>query len=144
TPAATRPPTDPSSRSLPMTRWMGWMVLPRELENAKGGRVCARLIASNWRLALLNGNRTLHSGRQVRRADVVVLARLHAGKRHGIGLIRVQKHRTGQIRDLVRHVRRQLRDRKSTRLNSSHLGISYAVFCLKTKMIARPCDTKSR
>src|SRR5947199_2846074 len=25
------------------------------------------------------------------------------------------------------------RDRKSTRLNSSHLGISYAVFCLKTK-----------
>src|SRR5262245_62402973 len=27
--------------------------------------------------------------------------------------------------------RRHLADRKSTRLNSSHLGISYAVFCLK-------------
>src|SRR5262245_62346097 len=26
-----------------------------------------------------------------------------------------------------------LGDRKSTRLNSSHLGISYAVFCLKKK-----------
>src|ERR1039458_8460746 len=26
------------------------------------------------------------------------------------------------------------RDRKSTRLNSSHLGISYAVFCLKKKL----------
>src|SRR5258705_9533487 len=26
-------------------------------------------------------------------------------------------------------------DRKSTRLNSSHLGISYAVFCLKKKML---------
>src|SRR5262245_65134191 len=26
-------------------------------------------------------------------------------------------------------------DRKSTRLNSSHLGISYAVFCLKKKKI---------
>src|SRR5205814_9159007 len=26
------------------------------------------------------------------------------------------------------------RDRRSTRLNSSHLGISYAVFCLKKKM----------
>src|SRR5437899_5315465 len=25
------------------------------------------------------------------------------------------------------------KDRKSTRLNSSHLGISYAVFCLKKK-----------
>src|SRR2546426_7101950 len=28
---------------------------------------------------------------------------------------------------------RQCRDRKSTRLNSSHLVISYAVFCLKKK-----------
>src|SRR2546426_6133765 len=28
---------------------------------------------------------------------------------------------------------RDLRDRKSTRLNSSHLVISYAVFCLKKK-----------
>src|SRR5258705_5405209 len=28
-----------------------------------------------------------------------------------------------------------LLDRKSTRLNSSHLGISYAVFCLKKKKI---------
>src|SRR5437899_7861358 len=27
----------------------------------------------------------------------------------------------------------RLLDRKSTRLNSSHLGISYAVFCLKKK-----------
>src|SRR5437899_8155280 len=26
-----------------------------------------------------------------------------------------------------------MKDRKSTRLNSSHLGISYAVFCLKKK-----------
>src|SRR5262245_64919896 len=30
-------------------------------------------------------------------------------------------------------VRIRLSDRKSTRLNSSHLGISYAVFCLKKK-----------
>src|SRR5205807_4304383 len=28
-----------------------------------------------------------------------------------------------------------LRDRKSTRLNSSHLVISYAVFCLKKKKV---------
>src|SRR5437899_10286151 len=28
----------------------------------------------------------------------------------------------------------ELPDRKSTRLNSSHLGISYAVFCLKKKI----------
>src|SRR5438477_6442673 len=30
-------------------------------------------------------------------------------------------------------VRRFDRDRKSTRLNSSHMSISYAVFCLKKK-----------
>src|SRR5947209_16075605 len=37
----------------------------------------------------------------------------------------------------VSHKRRTVRriDRKSTRLNSSHANISYAVFCLKKKMI---------
>src|SRR5207249_10752122 len=34
-----------------------------------------------------------------------------------------------QVLDPLRHRRR--RDRKSTRLNSSHVSISYAVFCLK-------------
>src|SRR5437899_9611423 len=34
---------------------------------------------------------------------------------------------------LVRPVQALAEDRKSTRLNSSHLGISYAVFCLKKK-----------
>src|SRR5258707_8867072 len=32
---------------------------------------------------------------------------------------------------------RILRDRKSTRLNSSHANISYAVFCLKKKKMSR-------
>src|SRR3712207_7985960 len=32
---------------------------------------------------------------------------------------------------------RQATDRKSTRLNSSHANISYAVFCLKKKMCYR-------
>src|SRR3712207_8229551 len=33
------------------------------------------------------------------------------------------------------HVRIEGRDRKSTRLNSSHANISYAVFCLKKKKV---------
>src|SRR2546430_4072601 len=40
----------------------------------------------------------------------------------------------------------EIRDRKSTRLNSSHSQISYAVFCLKKKKINRTrraaCSTK--
>src|SRR5437899_9909116 len=35
------------------------------------------------------------------------------------------------------------RDRKSTRLNSSHLGISYAVFCLKKKNWAGRTTTEN-
>src|SRR5256885_8019708 len=35
------------------------------------------------------------------------------------------------------------RDRKSTRLNSSHLVISYAVFCLKKKKITHNCYLSS-
>src|SRR3712207_7121449 len=31
-----------------------------------------------------------------------------------------------------------MQDRKSTRLNSSHANISYAVFCLKKKMATHP------
>src|SRR5207249_9167748 len=38
-------------------------------------------------------------------------------------------------RGKVRRGRPEARDRKSTRLNSSHVSISYAVFCLKKKII---------
>src|SRR5690625_1301245 len=37
--------------------------------------------------------------------------------------------------DASHHQIKRLRDRKSTRLNSSHVAISYAVFCLKKKII---------
>src|SRR5258705_10308492 len=43
-------------------------------------------------------------------------------------------HRAARQQDGVRRpLRLRQQDRKSTRLNSSHLGISYAVFCLKKK-----------
>src|SRR5262245_64058496 len=35
-------------------------------------------------------------------------------------------------------------DRKSTRLNSSHLGISYAVFCLKKKKTIIKTNTTTK
>src|SRR5262245_1182729 len=43
------------------------------------------------------------------------------------------RYRT-RTRRLQRTTSRIESDRKSTRLNSSHLGISYAVFCLKKKI----------
>src|SRR5690554_7595757 len=51
------------------------------------------------------------------------------------GTYRLYDHMT--VRDLVAAAgnvqRRAYLDRKSTRLNSSHVRISYAVFCLKKK-----------
>src|SRR3712207_7260097 len=42
-----------------------------------------------------------------------------------------------------RAVEEVLGDRKSTRLNSSHANISYAVFCLKKKKKRDPCSSQS-
>src|SRR3712207_7667709 len=39
----------------------------------------------------------------------------------------------GEIREDMADVKHAVKDRKSTRLNSSHANISYAVFCLKKK-----------
>src|SRR5690606_41913776 len=52
-------------------------------------------------------------------------------KRASLGTI----HRAGQANAerLRRELQRAPADRKSTRLNSSHVKISYAVFCLKKK-----------
>src|SRR5699024_11779648 len=38
-----------------------------------------------------------------------------------------------RLRSVGELLQNQFRDRKSTRLNSSHVSISYAVFCLKKK-----------
>src|SRR5256885_6861391 len=49
-----------------------------------------------------------------------------------------------QLRTRLQHlVGRRRPDRKSTRLNSSHLVISYAVFCLKKKRRSYPSLTAS-
>src|SRR3989475_6870494 len=58
-------------------------------------------------------------------------------RRHGPEILDVPVDADGMVTSVVRErlegLRRQGRDRKSTRLNSSHSQISYAVFCLKKK-----------
>src|SRR5207249_11494817 len=51
----------------------------------------------------------------------------HRRKRHGRPAAKTAARRPG------RRAGRAVEDRKSTRLNSSHVSISYAVFCLKKK-----------
>src|SRR5207253_6311287 len=55
-------------------------------------------------------------------AGEVLLNRIGLGERH-----------RAAVRELRVERPQQVQDRKSTRLNSSHVAISYAVFCLKKK-----------
>src|SRR5256885_11943761 len=57
----------------------------------------------------------------VGRAHLDAHGRIAVGQAHGQGARQRRMQHPGQV------------DRKSTRLNSSHLVISYAVFCLKKK-----------
>src|SRR5690349_22198990 len=59
----------------------------------------------------------------------------------GAYALAVARHWADAAEQAARAARRgkKPRDRKSTRLNSSHVEISYAVFCLKKKTHARPC-----
>src|SRR5688572_31961471 len=67
------------------------------------------------------------------------VSKLEAGLNGALGNTRSQGFIGGLVSDykLPRHLwhfeSRYFRDRKSTRLNSSHSQISYAVFCLKKK-----------
>src|SRR5437764_3006826 len=91
-------------------------------------------------------NRDLHSFPTRRSSDLPAVERLFllgqlehrggvapgyvAGFRHGVP---PPRWRDRSARDV------SSQDRKSTRLNSSHRCISYAVFCLKKKRTASPC-----
>src|SRR3712207_8666154 len=57
-----------------------------------------------------------------------------AGVGLGTGALGGEVERRCAIDALLLLGRCDLRDRKSTRLNSSHANISYAVFCLKKKI----------
>src|SRR5258708_17930872 len=77
---------------------------------------------------LFRSNNVLLTGARGTGKSSLIKACLNAYAKDGLRLIEVDKddlHDLGDIVDLI--------DRKSTRLNSSHQIISYAVFCLKKK-----------
>src|SRR5438477_7733385 len=63
------------------------------------------------------------------RSQMLALVEMPEGK-----LLRLPEHweKYGRT-DSMESLKAERRDRKSTRLNSSHMSISYAVFCLKKK-----------
>src|SRR5256885_6542403 len=74
----------------------------------------------------------LHVGKRAAAANAVDDEQVDAeGRRYHRGLN--QQHNEDAVPDRIVARLHHQRDRKSTRLNSSHLVISYAVFCLKKK-----------
>src|SRR3989449_7500115 len=72
------------------------------------------------------------------------LFRSRAGRRGAAVLVRQGEYpggRGGDDRGSPENCREGARDRKSTRLNSSHGYISYAVFCLKKKKQSTPTSS---
>src|SRR5215471_18224448 len=81
------------------------------------------------------------------RASTAVISRPPHSHRHRLRAWRARRHHhaarwaevdrahgpAGGDREPPQRRRHRRRDRKSTRLNSSHVEISYAVFCLKKK-----------
>src|SRR3712207_8581690 len=67
------------------------------------------------------------SGRVEAHAHLARVARAERRRARAVGGV------AGQALELGRVGAHDLEDRKSTRLNSSHANISYAVFCLKKK-----------
>src|SRR5207249_11242813 len=102
------------------------LVVPDQMDGAAGGVALEARQVERLRHNALRGERCVAVDQQGERHRPVVNRVLAAA----IGLIGA-----GPPFD------HRVQDRKSTRLNSSHVSISYAVFCLKKKTKSIPSDT---
>src|SRR5262245_64010444 len=75
--------------------------------------------------------------------DALPISVTDRGWQAGDGLQRIEqdRERAADTFEVAAFMVRDHQDRKSTRLNSSHLGISYAVFCLKKKKKKKKVDS---
>src|SRR5258705_5797306 len=74
------------------------------------------------------------SSEEVRHTFATASCHVLPSSREGYGLVVIE---AAALRTPTVVASMTTRDRKSTRLNSSHLGNSYAVFCLEKKKISR-------
>src|SRR5947209_11241193 len=91
---------------------------------------------SSKRSAPLNTRKTKHMG-AVEDVDVALDATTIGRDQFEKRILELEEE-LGMLRGkLDKPIRHRMPDRKSTRLNSSHANISYAVFCLKKKSQSR-------
>src|SRR5690606_39498643 len=112
---------------------LGWVTVPGGQADYRPGATFAYFVSTA--LALVLWSAGWAGARALRRARQAELARLKAeAERQGMELqllrARLNPH---FVFNALNNLRALIQDRKSTRLNSSHVKISYAVFCLKKK-----------
>src|SRR5947209_14324153 len=78
-------------------------------------------------------HRDLHSFPTRRSSDLAIADLALARAEHTPQRFYSMSAQIRQERSAYNHILEQTQDRKSTRLNSSHANISYAVFCFKKK-----------
>src|SRR5438132_590693 len=110
------------------------LVAAAKLRRAQERILAARPYAG--KMAELLGNLVSSAGAHDEALHPLLVQR--AGPRRQVVIITADRGLAGAFNsNIVRRARdfiRQSRDRKSTRLNSSHTVISYAVFCLEKKI----------
>src|SRR2546422_5148668 len=146
-----------------MARWLGILVRTLRSSVRTHRELAVETLALRQQLAVWKAREPRPRLTEMDRIFWVVLSRLWTSWRHSLQVVRPETvvgwHRQGfrrywawksrqrrgrpriraELRDLIRRMSRANplwgapRDRKSTRLNSSHGYISYAVFCLKKK-----------
>src|SRR2546430_10383170 len=99
-----QPPRPPFFPSTTLSRSASPLELAVALQRARDGSLLATIERADWKSAHAEGNVSLRAGDHLPQGKAAL--------------------RVARLEDL--------QDRKSTRLNSSHSQISYAVFCLKT------------
>src|SRR5690606_33941291 len=109
----------------------------RNLSEADGGRIINELETRQIKYQLNGAGTILVPADQVHKLRLQMAEQgLPNGGNVGFSLMDNQAFGISQFAEQV-NFQRALEDRKSTRLNSSHVKISYAVFCLKKKKIQK-------
>src|SRR5690242_11600514 len=114
------------SRALGNFVWGVWMNQAR----------CTTQLVPYPSISAADGPRALHA------VTALVPQRAAAGLAPGLDQLTPRQRQVARL--IARgHTNAEI-DRKCTRLNSSHMSISYAVFCLKKKIEAIPADIVRR
>src|SRR6266508_3631398 len=111
---------------------------PFEHVHAAAEGILARLLRSEFDCRRLKGRQRLIDTEALEHHPLGAVGGLIAIELQPHRLARLHDDRVGRVATLHGDVH-LLQDRKSTRLNSSHVAISYAVFCLKKKKYTRVC-----